>query len=75
VFDTVTHTYSVAGVTDEATAAAVTAVLEAMPGVHRAHTSPRSGYAVVDADPAVVDPHRLAAALTGAGFPAQLRCT
>ncbi|WP_173153926.1 heavy-metal-associated domain-containing protein [Phytohabitans suffuscus] len=54
------------------TAMDVVSIVENLPGVHRAQASVPAGRVVVDADPAGIDPHTLAAVLTTAGYPSLL---
>ncbi|WFE53067.1 heavy metal-associated domain-containing protein [Micromonospora sp. WMMD1155] len=70
--ETVTYMLSVRGLCCDRAESAVRRILEALPGVHRAHVSVVAGRAVVDADPAVVTASVLAATLAAAGYPARL---
>lgn len=70
--DTVTYMLAVSGLCCDRSETAVQRILEALPGVHRAHVSAAAARAVVDADPAAVTAAVLAAALAAAGYPAHL---
>lgn len=70
--DTVTYMLAVRGLCCDRAESAVRRILEALPGVHRAHVSVAAGRAVVDADPVAVTAAVLAAALAAAGYPAHL---
>ena len=63
---------AVRGLCCDRSESAVQRILEAVPGVHRAHVSAAAGRAVVDADPATVTAAVLAAELAVSGYPARL---
>ncbi|RIV39714.1 heavy-metal-associated domain-containing protein [Micromonospora radicis] len=70
--DTITYMLAVPGICCDRCESAVRRILEALPGVHRAHVSVAAGRAVVDADPVRVTAALLATALGAAGYPARL---
>ncbi|MEV7990183.1 heavy metal-associated domain-containing protein [Micromonospora sp. NPDC085948] len=70
--ETVTYMLAVRGLCCDRAESAVRRILEALPGVHRAHVSVVAGRAVVDADPAAVDAPVLVATLAAVGYPARL---
>ncbi|WP_158566414.1 heavy-metal-associated domain-containing protein [Micromonospora craterilacus] len=70
--DSITYMLALRGLCCDRSEAAVRRILEALPGVHRAHVSVVAGRAVVDADPAAVTSAVLVAALAVAGYPARL---
>ncbi|WP_435585957.1 cation transporter [Micromonospora aurantiaca (nom. illeg.)] len=71
--DTVTYMFVIDGLCCDRAETAVQRLLEALPGVHRAHVSVVAARAVVDADPATVRAVVLTAALAAAGYPAHLQ--
>ncbi|MFI7519567.1 cation transporter [Micromonospora globbae] len=70
--DTVTYMLAVRGLCCGRSERAVQRILEALPGVHRAHVSAAAARAVVDADPAAITSSVLTAELAAAGYPARL---
>ncbi|GIG59908.1 hypothetical protein Lfu02_42800 [Longispora fulva] len=66
---TVTHTFRVEGMRCGGCGLLVDDAVEDLPGVRTSTTSVRAGRTVVEAG-AEVDPGRIAAAITAAGYPA-----
>ncbi len=71
--ESVTYTFTVTGMHCASCGLLIDETVEELSGVCRAQTSVRAGRTVVDADPRLVDPGTIAAAIIDAGYPATLR--
>ena len=66
--DTRTYSFTVTGMHCGSCGMLIDEMLEEIHGVHRSQTSVRAGRTIVDVDPAIADPHTLAAAIGSAGY-------